>query len=168
MLVGFSWFSNFQIRERELTALKQELHASLTTQAAELRAALTTQCEAELGAARTALATESHSQLEGIIRLTKEAAYDRNVNEARYWQHREVEANELRYYMFALPVAVELADEPRIKECLSAIIRLGEAGIFPFHGYVPPLVRDLDKLPSEYATEVGVLRELLKRVPRDK
>lgn len=188
ILVGYSWFTNFQIRERELAALKAEVRSSLDRGAADIRAELTAQIQVGFTGAEAELRADVKTNLEANAKAQETAHeahtkwlqalrqdiqnmrisvdFERLMAKANYWELSRVPGNELGDYTEALPLAVCLKDEGSITTCLTAIIRLGQSGTLPFHGYVPGLVEVLNSLPPRYATEVSTIKGLLKQVSR--
>jgi multidrug efflux pump subunit AcrA (membrane-fusion protein) len=184
LLVGFSWFANLRLLEREKNALLAELenelasrHATFRQETTELLASTMSQLRTESKAAAAegaaAIGTEHETTKTSVAALERALAYanlrrefDRVIAEARYWELKEVPANEVGEYVEALGLAVRLNDDNEIAGALSNLIRLGEAASLPFWGYVPDLIEQLQHLPSKYVTEKQRYTDLLSKVNR--
>lgn len=173
LLVGFSWFTNYKIYERDKSALKQELNALFSNQLLQIQNKLNEELSGKLEdistksvAAAKTISEQSISSLNykmsSIEKKVLSLRYRAIESEARYWELKGVKGNEIDRYRDMLPLAIELNDENAISKSLEGLLRMFKAGVFPFYGYVPSLVTTLDSLPAKYSTEVAAIKESLK------
>jgi hypothetical protein len=184
LLIGFSWFANFRLLEREKTALQTVLATSLSSQLEVVKKDLAEGSAKSLDQIRAqalesaalgskALSTKADeiekavASLNGRIdRLGRYQRLSELYSEARYWQQREVFGNELTRYQEILSIALDLKDENKVSDALSNMIRLGEAGTLPFWSFVPGITANLERLPPNFVTEKQRLIALLANVKR--
>lgn len=184
LLVGFSWFTNYKIYERDKAALRQELSGAVDSQILGIRNKLNEDLEEKLKeiSTKSVDAAKANSelaispiknQIESLERSVKNQIqsleksvlrlnYHVHESEAWYWELKGVKANEMDRYREMLAIAVELKDSSSISASLESLTRMFKDRVFPFYAYVPDLVTLLDSLPSKYSTEVEALKNLLK------
>lgn len=189
LLVGFSWFSNFRVLEREKLALQQQLENDVRKYAADFETAVDARLQTglsriheDLRARVIATAEEKVSRvahevseltartsaLGKVVRqeqLRRECV--RIMSEARYWEMRKVPANEVDRYRELLRVSVLLDEDPSISTALAKLIAHGESGVLPYWGHVPELTELLEKLPARFSIEKARLLSLLTTVKQE-
>jgi len=193
VLVGFSWFTNWRVYERDKVALQEDMEAKLIIRFSALKT--------EFEGAHATMLKELISRLDGKIssstkvvegkfetmasslkqietameanfkqvnnantELHLQMQYDVLQAEARYWELKEVPGNELNYYREMLGIALKLGSEIKISTSLARQITLMKSGTLPFWGYVPDIIDALNKLPAKYASQRDAIVELLKGV----
>lgn len=182
LLVGYGWFTNWRIYERDKAALTQELESQLQSKFATLKAELATKqnavAEEILAQASTKVESvrndlkqeikqnESFAQqlLERILALSLWIEYYKGQMEANYWEAQKVEGNVLDRYREMLTIAIKVGDEGEITSCLVKLEGLMRKGTLPFWAYVPGLIEILDKLPPKFTTQTNTIKEHLKNV----
>src|SRR6266853_1195945 len=66
VLVGFGWFANFRVYQRDLDALRRELEATVTKSIVEMRAALQASLAEQLTASKQELQQVLSAKIDGI------------------------------------------------------------------------------------------------------
>lgn len=172
LLIGFSWFSNYRIYDRDKAALAQELNTTINERLISIKKELDDITKKQIRdvsektkeSVKTAI-TSAISSLDWRVKaLDKQALrskYDTLQAEARYWELKKVKSNELTQYRQMLPIAIELKAETAISTCLDALLTLMRGGERLFHAYVSDLVATLDSLPPKYAAQVSALKKFL-------
>jgi hypothetical protein len=186
LLVGYSWFTNMRIYERDKAALTQDLEGQLESKFSSLKSAFETK-QAELNKAILESATTPLAKLEkqmaeqmaslkanintrceqtgsSLHALDLRVEYDREQAEAYYWEFRQVPGNEIDRYESMLTYAIAMGAENKIARCLARIEKLMSSGTLPYWGRVPGILETLDKLPPKYSTQADAVREHLKKV----
>jgi len=172
LLVGYSWFTNFRMYERDKLALSQELRAlveqSLASASQTLSAAINQKTDS-LTVAMETTAKASIAQVVAPLSGTVRGLSERmaglelaaGIASARHWEFRQVPGNELADYQRVLYLAIAHEQQNAIQTALTEISRLMKAGATMFTGNVPELVAALDSLPPRYALDVAAIKALL-------
>ena len=186
LLVGYSWFTNMRIYERDKSALTQELEGKLESKFNILKSALESK-QSELNKEILAQATTPLAKLEkqlterteslkqnlashqeqvqnSLQAINRWADYNKEQADANYWEIRKVPDNERSRYQAMLSIAIDLNAEHQISRCLARLEKLMSEGSLPYWGYVPGILDMLDKLPPKFSTQATAIREHLKKV----
>lgn len=188
LLVGFGWFSNFKVYERDKKALKSELlglieqnFKEIQTEIEKKSAGLSNEISNKIKEFRSEIQEHAEQALEGeietlnkkISRLKSSIGYlkDRNTElkldiekaDRRYWELKGVKANELSSYRRTLDLAVEVNNEREISSSLKGIRELLNEGLTFYHTFEPDVLDTLDNLPSKYSEEVTTIKSLIRK-----
>jgi hypothetical protein len=182
LLVGFSWFTNSRIYERDKAALTQELEGKLQSQLSLIRTELevnqksaTKEILEKTTAPLSALQKNFENKIQNVVNgqsqldkritsLNLWSDYNREQAEAYYWEWRTIKGNELARYLMMLNIAIQLDAEHHISKCLAIIEKIMGAGCLPYWGEVTPITATLDKLPSKFSALTNAIKEHLKKV----
>jgi hypothetical protein len=177
LLVGFSWFANLKLYDRDKAALTQELKSSLQQELSKatqtLKAESTKRSEQIAETARSAgeaAAGELKEEMEAsVAKLTRQIAdlrVDMLETEGRRWMADAVYSNATRAYMLMLSLAVAQKADWRISralgflnDALDKVIK--ESKSRPDVELARQLVELLDSLPASFALEVTSLKAKL-------
>jgi hypothetical protein len=182
LLVGFSWFTNSRIYERDKAALTQELEGKLQSQLSLIRTELEANqktASKEILEKTTAPLLAVQKDLEGkiqnvvngqsqldkrIVSSNSWSEYNKKQSEAYYWELTKVKGNELNCYATMLNIAIELNSEICISTCLVNLEKLMAGGCLPMWTYVSSIAETLDKLPPRFSALTNGIKEHLKKV----
>ncbi|MEL7834275.1 hypothetical protein [Fodinibius sp. Rm-B-1B1-1] len=188
LLVGFGWFSNFKVYERDKKALRNELKSLLNQESQELESSLNNRFsevsnnisenvkefrENIRNHAEETIKEESetlkqkvkslNNSIEYLKRLNKQRKLESYKAERRYWELKEVEQNEMSLYRQILKLAIELNDETEISYALQGIRELYKKGIDSGPAFEPVLMKLLENLPSKYSEEVASIKSMIRK-----
>lgn len=183
LLVGFGWFANFKVYERDKLALRAELEAIVVKASGELKAeaaiaatAAGKDVQAGMSSASQAISETLHKQVDGVrVEVTSLVGSAQRSIEARLAdlgrKHHELHAKYLREKMqsnpspnMALTDALTLLELNRgetgydIADTLSFMLKTIEKGGKLTADEITRLHRVFDGLPSHYQTLVEKLR----------
>jgi hypothetical protein len=182
LLLGFGWFANFRVYERDKTALRQDLlgvireenakeQGRITQSLAESQRQLTERFtkleEATVTAGKSAaeavgqqLARTKASLEKQIVELELNLA----EQEADKWRSEEVYTNELRVAVQMIKLAQTLERDFFVSRALDRVRASLRSGADPDADLSKELVATLGSLPPEYSTEVESLKAALRAV----
>jgi len=174
LLVGYNWFTTSRNLERDRQALRQELVGTLQTSIAELREKIGAEISSASTSSAKRLKEEINSTLKGIetdVKKVEANADERNaeieyaltIHEALLWKLRGVSSNEFTQYIRLLELAIPRKSASEIDTALRELLRLMEVHLIYSSSTVTHLTDLLERLPSQYASQVGVLREALQK-----
>lgn len=163
LLIGFGWFANFRVYERDKNALAQELRGQIIADTAKQRSEIekvlgeaVTRLEERVREATKQQIDELSQEIKGVQKeLSWEAAqlrYDVLTFQMREWMHQKNLVNALRIQTKKLAVALGIGDHFRIGDTLDEIVTT-----------VRRISEEQPTLPPE-ANDLGELHELLRRV----
>jgi hypothetical protein len=179
LLMGFSWYTNFRVYERDKLVLKQDLQAMLVEEINKRfvsisetysglqkeigeRAVIHEKRIAEIGAQEAKLvqsrldsAIESQRHEIGKLRL------DVLEHEADNWLARKVPNNELRAMIRTIRIAQEIDYDFFVARSLDRIKGCMQRGANPNADLASELVSMLDGLPSKYSSDVEAIKAAL-------
>jgi hypothetical protein len=177
LLVGYSWFTNIRIYERDKSALTQELEGKLESKFSIFKNALEKD-QRDFNKELLDKATKPLTELEARLveqnkNLKNELAahrlwidFNKEQSEAHYWETRKdpVPANELNRYKEMLLIAIKLNSDHHIAQCLARIEKLMAGGSLPYWGELPRMFETLDSLAPKFTTQANAIKEHLKKV----
>ena len=185
VLIGYSWYTNFRVIERDRQLLIDEISNNITKQLATARSELNeTQrrgaeatsvqiketIRAEITSALTDIerrTSSMSSRLDAIAREQRMLRIADQEGEARYWELKKVPGNEVDRYLEILRIAASAKADFEISTALTNLIRLGKQGALPYWGHIPDLAQLLASLDPKFSNEVAVFNELLKKASRE-
>ena len=168
LLLGFGWYTNFKVYERDKAALVDELRTRLDTEMnrvetelearmAERFQELTAKTESLVAALRNSLSSSIDLNTKRIAELSYEAIRA----EARYWEAKEVPSNALTRYLSMLSYGQKEDDANKIGQALEGIRKQLEEGGQIYHLILPSVLSQLDSLPQGYEMQVEKIKSLL-------
>lgn len=183
LLVTYNWLVTGRNIARDKEALREELrgmfktaeaqsHERLLEQMETYRAAMATNIEKATATALDAIDRKISHQQAQINSLREEmnskftqTGCEQLLNEARYWNVRDVPGNEFTTYRQLLDLASpDPALSPHVNTALKEILRLIQnPRTSYFTSEVAELTTSLDRLPSAYAAMVGAVKEALTK-----
>jgi hypothetical protein len=180
LLLGFGWFANFRIYERDKAALRQDILGVLREEVAKehtmIAAALSKSDEHlrsrldEISAAASEAAESAAKSVEGRLQMLREHI-DRRLTdieldvtelEADQWAAQKVFTNELRAAVKMVRLAQKLDQEWQISRGLDRVHQSLKSGADPDADLSRSVVAMLDSLPPSYSTEVDTLKSAVK------
>jgi hypothetical protein len=196
-VAGAGWYVNFRLYDRDKQALLSELHSeveaasgtssrsierglqeartSLDNAVSKMREDLHHKTEergkqieeAALQASKEAI-NSLQAQFKTMQNEMIEIRYNAVIREAKTWRAQGVHTNELRAYMEALSLAMQLLKaasfrEWLVEEPLEGMQGALEAGAGPGAGEIAEISDLLDALPSRYTIQAERLRDLVRR-----
>ncbi|MCZ8206555.1 hypothetical protein [Gemmatimonas sp.] len=169
LLVGFSWFTNFRVYERDKLLLRQEIAAGLRDDLAKLKeeaAENAKRTEVALTKIATQAATAVDARLKAAQQIleTKITALELEMAEqqAEEWRQRKVYTNEIRSTLSMIQLAKKLSRPFMVSRALDRLQESFRAGARPDADLAAQVVTALDGLSSEYGTEVETLKLALR------
>lgn len=169
-IIGFGWFANFRLYERDKAALKAELENAINQQANTLRDQLDTKLRQIEGVAFMAAKESAESAvkplrgtIEALRRELMYVEYKLEIGEAEDWKRRGVPVNALRDYRRALEIGGKLGMRFCINQSLEGIQAALKAGARPDSGDTAELTATLNALDPTYAVDAEAIRALLAR-----
>ena len=173
LLVGFSWFTNYRMYEREVKALRQELIGYLDQQLAAFRSDFNQKSDENFEDISKRSIEAVHSETKQIVTplQTKIAEFTEDISELRfkalksedhYWELRGVTGNQVERHLQMLPLAIKMKSEIEIATCLKDLRTLLENGAPIFHAKITDILALLDKLDPKFSAHAEALRNALK------
>ncbi|HEY5074673.1 MAG TPA: hypothetical protein VII34_08260 [Pyrinomonadaceae bacterium] len=174
LLVGYNWFSTNRSLERDKQALRQELIGLLKADAADLHEKINVAIKAATDSNAKALREEVSSNLQNLVGQVQDLAENAEerhaqqlctltIHEALLWQLRGVPSNEFTQYIDLLDFAIPRDFDSEIHTALRQMLRLLGVHLTYSSSEVTRLTELLDKLPLQYASQVEVLKEALRK-----
>jgi hypothetical protein len=175
LLVGYSWFTNIRIYERDKSALTQELEGKLESKFSNLKNALEKdqrdlnkeileKATKPLTALDERLAEQNKIFFKELRTYKLWMNFNKEQSEAYYWESKKVPGNEINRYKEMLSIAIELNADHQIAQCLARIEKLMASGSLPYWGELPRLFETLDSLAPKFAMQANAIKEHLKKV----
>lgn len=135
LLIGFGWFANFRLYERDKIALRQELIVFIQEELSKIKSALNANAQSQydkiLAEARsvgsstaTSVRNELSFNINSINKDIKRIQCNMTGKEGESWIEKGVLTNGLRSYSHVLGYAIELNDEFIITRTLDNIHRV--------------------------------------------
>lgn len=154
VLLGFGWFANFRVYERDKAAMQQELRGFLAEQMATTRAELRTAVEqaASQAVARLEAMVNAHSLRVGKL----EILYDET--ELDKWMEAKVWDNAIRA---GLNVARAADQEWRVTRALEKIMICVNAGAGADSFVYGDMLEVFDKLPDRHAGDINNIKRVV-------
>ncbi len=154
VLLGFGWFANFRVYERDKAAMQQELRGFLAEQMATTRAELRTAVEqaASQAVARLEAMVNAHSLRVGKL----EILYDET--ELDKWMEAKVWDNAIRA---GLNVARAADQEWRVTRALEKIMICVNAGAGADSFVYGDMLEVFDKLPDRHAADINNIKRVV-------
>lgn len=168
ILVGFNWYTNYRIYDRDKQALMQELSSSLQAHLSEHRIAVQTEINAKFKEisdstqgridARIAILDETLAGFKSELFDLRFAALK---SEFHYWELKGVRGNMLAMAIQMLSLSLDAKTDPEIGQSLAKITDLLKQDTPVMVSETYKISSMLDSLPTQYATEVNVIRAQL-------
>lgn len=164
LLVGFGWYANFRVYERDKTIMHQDLRNSLEKATAESRQALAAEVRKEAEQASSKIAGDLKSKINSLTSVVSGFQYERAMAEADRWEKR-VPANAIISYIDAAECAFDAHTVPLgLENALDGIVRLLETRASVDSYVIRRLKAVLDRLPVAHA-DVGKKIRSLAGIP---
>lgn len=188
LLVGFGWFSNFKVYQRDKISIKDELKNLLKAEASrqnseivKLRSEALESINKQLESVKKVLDSESkkysklliseieseitkiRSEINQVSRQNQKIVLKNLENERRYWELKEVAGNEFTVCLRILEHSIKLDIDHEISGILSKIFDLVKSGIEIYHSDEIRLIELLDQLSNKFSESVFKIKELLRR-----
>jgi len=175
VLVGFGWFTNYKLHERELTSLRQELMNSLESRVNAFSSDFTKKSQLsieQLTAQSVNAATRKIEQSISSVRRELESCRQsisqlriESLNaEARYWELKNIPANVFFANLRMLKLAIGTKSDTEIGSALESMRHVLEGGTSLYHVHIPMVVELMNSLPDKYSPQAEALRFALKDV----
>ena len=174
LLVGFSWFTNYRMYERELAALRQELIGFLDKQMSAFSSDfnqksidnfkdISGRSIEAVQSATTKIVTPLQTKIDECTKDISELRFEALRSEVHYWEFRGVEGNQLTYYITMLRAAIKMNSQIKIAECLEAIGKLLEVGAPIFHAIIPEIIELINTLDPKFSAHAEAVRNAIKK-----
>ena len=172
LLLGFGWYVNLRVYDRDKLALRQELHGQVAEDIAKAVQSMSasidermTERERQVAATAKSAAQAVHSQLRAtanelskqIARLEMKAI----EQEAENWRIRKVPTNELRASISLVNSARKVGWDWMVSRALDRMHQCFRNGVKLDAQLSSELVEVLDALPPQYTAEVQSLKDAL-------
>lgn len=178
-LIGFGWFANFRLYERDKISLRQELMVFIQEELSKINSTLNAYTQSQYdkmlaearsvgSSAATSVRSELSFNINRIYKDIKRIQCDMTGKEGESWIERGVLTNGLRSYSYVLGHAIELNDEYIISRTLDNIHRVIKMitdkpnSIKPDALDIRDLSERLTKVEKEYTIAVNGIRNALE------
>jgi hypothetical protein len=168
LLVGFGWYSNFRIYDRDKQALSDELHKKLQEyeqallSAYETRAAeLVRQQEALFAPREKRLNERINQALQEPLQRIAWLEYSLAEMKLKEWKRKGVAENEIRESLEMLKAASELDDSFFIGRCLDYINDALNRARRLEGSYIQYILESLKRLPETFKPQADALQRRL-------
>jgi len=173
LLVGFSWFTNYRMYERELAALRQELIGLFDKQMSAFSSDfnlksidnfkdISKRSIEAVHSATKQIVTPLQIKIAECTENISELQFAELISEARYWESKGVKENQARQYLKMLSAAIQMKSEIRITDSLAQLRELLEGGTRIFHHNIPEILEMLNALDPKFSVHAEALRNALK------
>lgn len=179
LLIGFGWFANFRLYERDKIALRQELIVFIQEELSKINSTLNANTQSQYdkilaearsvgSSAATSVRSELSFNINRIYKDIKRIQCDMTGKEGESWIEKGVLTNGLRSYSFVLGYAIELEDEYIISRTLDNIHRVIKmiadkpSSRKPDAMDIRDLSERLTKIENDNAIAVNVIRNALE------
>ena len=169
VLIGFGWFANFRVYERDKAALRQELLGVIASRLAESESHLSDRVSAvstQLDETARAAASQAISPVKQITQeLQSELVFLKyQMYEAEFdrWSAAGVHTNSLRVAVSMISIAQADLDEFWVSKALDRMRSAFKSGARPDADGAREVQEVLDCLPPGFAADVQNLREALR------
>ena len=171
LLIGYNWFANFRIYERDKNALLQQLNNSIEARLQQIKNTLDTDfltkyekmSESNADAAKLHSESVTHTISKSVGKFERQILmlrFQSSNAEARYWELKGVNANVLTQYKQMLKLAIELNAEHEISYSLEGLSDMLKKGVTIHWAYIPELNHMLDSLPAIFLAQVETIKKL--------
>lgn len=177
LLMGFGWFTNFRLVEREKAALQQELEAAISSQLREIESRLKEELaksasEAERKAVESGKTVVSNAtrdlqgQLSELRGMVHDLRFDAAEAEVSKWLDKKVLTNATRSAATLVFIAKQTADSYRISSALDKLLEVLQRLNADAHSTLETYdIREIEatvaQLVSDYPTSVAGIRRQL-------
>ncbi|WP_047552766.1 hypothetical protein [Methylotenera sp. G11] len=182
LLVGFSWFANFRIYERDKTALRQELHSAVEDELRNLRRLVEDHVDDSKKTLTDQIIMQSQAATEPLKKkiLANERTLSRGLAnleleireiEHTKWREKKVYSNALRTSRQMLDISLitenryDIADAlDRIQGDLGSMLKANYTTLIPDAEDVSTIVKTLDRVDAEHLILVSSIKDMLAKV----
>lgn len=179
LLIGFGWFANFRLYERDKLALRQELIVFIQEELSKINSTFIANAQSQydktLAEARSvgssaaiSLRSELLSEIKNIHGDIKRIQCNMMEAEGESWKKRGILTNAFRSYSFMLGYAIELQDKYLITDALDNIHKIGKLladkpeDLRPDALDISQLSKSLTKVERDNIIAVNGIRKLLE------
>lgn len=167
-LIGFSWFNNRGMHERDVSSIRNELLVELRKQQDSAKDIIAESVEVKTMAAVETELSKIRASINSISGRNKktqtELDYLKHTTEIRYWMARDVQGNVLTSYMALLNTATADQDDYEIAEALTGIRATLPKIDSILASEIPEIVAALEKLPTKHATHIEPIKKILAQL----
>jgi len=164
LLIGFGWFVNFRVYERDKRLLQDEISSQVKEEfshfAAETRQDLVNQLDSGLNSLRSTIEHEAASLRAKVYELE----YHRLCSEAKDWLESGVVNNMFRTGCKLLEIAILEDNAFHVGRALDVILRSLKNHATPHVTGISELSKLLESLSSEHKLDVDIIRDMLRQV----
>jgi hypothetical protein len=156
LVVGLGWYTNFRLYKKDLSGLENEMKSIIRSGLDSIQAK---SLQHAAGSAESAVRI--------AIRNLKSMEFQLRTMNARQLTKDGYFGNALLEYANALADDVNALPEYKITEILESMVELlknNKAKMALHSGTLSTAIRVLDKLPSQYATDVEAIKTILREV----
>jgi hypothetical protein len=182
LLIGFSWFANFRIYERDKAALRDELHLELNDELGKLKTLFEShvvdtsrlipeQIAKEIQDAISTLAASIKASEKNAARDLANLELELREMEHVKWLNQGVYVNALRIANTMLVIALSIGSSWRISKALDALqndlgimTKANYSGQIPEADSIATIIKTLDKVGTEHTILVASIKEMLAKV----
>lgn len=169
LLIGFGWFANNRVYERDRAALSQEVSGTIDHRMSEIErnisdsfASIREELQQISQSVVTAETSRITAQLQSVSHAVDDLRYEFEREEANRWTAQGVYANALMSGSRMLEIAVASLGNFAIAEALEVMRAALKNGAEPDAQDAGDIHRVLENLPAEFAADVQNLKEALK------
>ncbi len=187
LLVGFGWFSNFKVYQRDKKALREELENIIGTSLekqenliSQRLSKIPSEIDSQIDSLKEEVNSESKKHVENSFDELKSEINNlkASVNslktkykdlrlkdldmKRRYWEIKDVPSNELMDCVRIMELATELNKDHAISSSIDRVRAILKDGHNIYHGDEFELVEVLDSLPEKYSEGVNSIKTLLR------
>lgn len=161
LLVGFGWYANFRVYERDKAVMQQDLRNVMQAAIAEARQALAGDIRKVAEEAGSKVARELSGKIDRVAAELGGIQYEREMEVARRWEKVIID-NALSHYIEAAEVALDrrVTIPLALENALDGIVRVFEGGAHADSYYLRRLKPVLDRLPATHADSAKKIRSL--------
>ena len=181
-LVGFGWFANFRLYERDKAALRLELQTTTQERLSQIKEAIRSANDEQFKAIEKHVAIAAkeaasnvqrtlEGKLQSIFIALKLLEYDSTKQEGDRATTRGVLVNAVRHYRKMMEVAIEIGWNYQISTALDHMHRAlryildnRSSQVIPDAECIREVSETLGRIPSEHSVAASAIRELLASI----
>jgi hypothetical protein len=179
LLVGFGWFNSARLHDRDIQGIRNEVGALVSAQGASLRAdvekavsegvaqvtaAANSAAQTVVSRTITPLKASVEANAKRLATLNDEFMFEKYRSEARYWEWKDVKANEVTQYLGMLNLALGRNDEFEVSYAMKKLDELVPQVRQLHSSDVTQFVSLIARLSSDYSIQAERIRENLRKV----
>lgn len=162
-LVGFGWFANFKLHDREITTLREEVgrivEEQVRAQREQISASLMTEVQSAVAEVKKKLEGRIEHAQHGVMMLM----YDDAADDAAEREKAGNKESALSAHNVRAAAAIVLGDKEKVASSLDSMRRLLKAGAEPSAKLAAQINTTIERAPATFAADKDVITELIRK-----